>query len=395
MEQPLIVHVVHRFSVGGLENGVVNLVNRMPDWRHAIVALTEVADEFRGRLLREDVTCIPLHKGPGHAFGLYPTLYRLFRGLRPSIVHTRNLAALEAVVPAWAARVRVRVHGEHGRDVRDLDLKSRRYRLVRRVYRPFVHHFVALSRDIESYLREGVGVAQTRLTHIYNGVDAERFRPAPSGRPPIPGCPFREPGLFLVGSVGRMEAVKDPVNLARAFVAALALAPRAREQLRLVMVGDGPKLAETKRVVREAGVDELVWFAGERADVPDVLRGLDCFALPSLAEGISNTILEAMASGLPVVATRVGGNADLMIEGLTGQLVPRADSAALADAILGYLKDPPAARRHGKAGRQHIEQHFSVERMVDRYEKLYRDLLRGSEPRPAGRSSTTHRAAKG
>jgi len=397
VERPLIAHVVRRFSVGGLENGIVNLVNRLPEsaWRHAIVALTEVADDFRARIRRDDVTCVALHKPPGQPFGLYPRLYRLFRELRPSIVHTRNLAALETVVPAWAAGVPVRIHGEHGRDVADLDLSSRKYRLVRRAYRPFVHHFVALSHDIESYLRDGVGVPAARITHIFNGVDTERFRPLPAGKAPIPGCPFRGAGLFVVGTVGRMEAVKDPGNLARAFVTALSLAPRARERLRLVMVGDGPQRAEAERIVREAGAGELAWFAGERADVPDVLRGLDCFALPSLAEGISNTILEAMASGLPVVATRVGGNADLMVEGMTGRLVPRANGTALAEAILGYFADPAAARRHGKAGRHHVEQEFSLDRMVRRYERLYLDLLRTPARGPAGRASAPHGAAKG
>jgi sugar transferase (PEP-CTERM/EpsH1 system associated) len=397
LERPLVVHVVHRFAVGGLENGVVNLVNAMPEaaWRHAVVALTEIDETFRARIRRDDVACVALRKPPGHGFRLYPAFYRLLRELRPSIVHTRNLAALEMTVPAWAAGVPVRIHGEHGRDVTDLDLARRRYRLVRRAYRPFVDHFVALSHGLESYLRERVGVPAARVTHIYNGVDTGRFHPAAAGKAPIPGCPFAAPELFLLGTVGRMEAVKDSVNLARAFVAALGLAPRARERLRLVMVGDGPQRDEAERIVNAAGAGDLAWFAGERSDVPDILRGLDCFALPSLAEGISNTILEAMASGLPVVATRVGGNADLMVEGLTGRLVPRADSAALAGAIAGYLADPVAARRHGRAGRRHVEQHFSLERMVRRYERLYLDLLRGRAPASAERASAPHGAAKG
>ena len=397
MERPLVVHVVYRFAVGGLENGLVNLVNRLPEtaWRHAIVALTEVEDGFRARIRRDDVDCIALHKPPGHAFRLFPALYRLFRDLRPSIVHTRNLAALETLVPAWAAGVPVRIHGEHGRDVNDVDGSNRRYRLARRLYRPFVHHFVALSHDLESYVRDRVGVPAARITQIYNGVDTEQFRPSPAGKTPIPGCPFSGAGLFLVGTVGRMDAVKDPVNLARAFVIALALSPRAKQSLRLVMVGDGPQRADTERVVREAGVQDRVWFAGERPDVPDIMRGLDCFALPSLAEGVSNTVLEAMASGLPVVATRVGGNADLMVDGMTGRLVPRADSVALAGAILAYVADPAAARRHGKAGRHHVAREFSLERMVRRYERLYLELLRSSAHGRTGPSSAPHGASRG
>jgi sugar transferase (PEP-CTERM/EpsH1 system associated) len=397
METPLIAHVVFRFSIGGLENGVVNLINRMPEtaWRHAVIALTDVDDGFRRRIRRSDVACIALHKPPGHAFRLYPDLYRLFRELRPSVVHTRNLAALETVAPAWAARVPVRIHGEHGRDVTDLDGSNRRYRMVRRAFKPFVHHFVTVSRDLASYLDGAVGVPSSRITQIYNGVDTDAFHAAPASKPAIPGCTFSRDGLFLVGAVGRMEAVKDPANLARAFVTAVSRSPDAKARMRLVLVGDGPQRAEAERIVQEAGIGNLVWFAGERSDVPDVMRGLDCFVLPSLAEGISNTILEAMASGLPVVATRVGGNADLMIEGMTGQLVPRADSGALAEAILGYFRDPATARRHGKAGRHRVEQHFSLDQMARQYERLYLELLRASTRGRIGRQQAPHGAAKG
>jgi glycosyltransferase involved in cell wall biosynthesis len=145
--------------------------------------------------------------------------------------------------------------------------------------------------------------------------------------------------------------------------------------LRLVLVGAGPLRGEIESIVRAANAESLVWFAGERSDIPDVLRGLDCFVLPSLAEGISNTLLEAMASGLPVIATRVGANADLMEDGLSGRLVPRADPEALAREMLAYLADPVLARRHGRAGRQIVERRFSLERMVGDYEALYRRLL--------------------
>jgi sugar transferase (PEP-CTERM/EpsH1 system associated) len=300
--RPLVVHVMYRFDVGGLENGVVNLINRMPAdaYRHAVLALTEVTD-FRRRIARDDVEFISLAKPPGHLWWLYPRLFRLFRQLRPAIVHSRNLAALEVAVPAWAAGVPVRIHGEHGRDVGDLEGLNKTYQWLRRLYNPFVTHFIALSRDLENYLLDPVGIARRKVVQIYNGVDAERFHPA-DGLPIIDGCPFRRPQHWLVGTVGRMQTVKDQTLLARAFVRALEREPALRQRLRLVMVGEG--LCARKRKGSDvAGVADLAWLPGERHDVPDILRGLDCFVLPSLAEGISNTILEAMASGLPVIAT--------------------------------------------------------------------------------------------
>jgi len=377
----LIVHVVFRFAVGGLENGLVNLINRLPanSWRHAIVALTEIDAEFCKRITRGDVQYIALGKGPGHAIPLYPALFRLLRRLRPAIVHTRNLAALEASFPAWAARVPVRVHGEHGRDVWDLDGSSIRRQWARRAFRPFVSEYVALSPDLKEYLCTRIGIPEDHVEQIYNGVDTDRFFPSRHGRAPIDGCPFQSSDLWLVGTVGRMETVKDQTNLARAFVRALRLRPDARHRMRLVMVGEGSLRPQVEAILTEGKARDLAWLTGEREDVPGLLHGLDCFVLPSLAEGVSNTILEAMACGLPVVATRVGANGELIEDGTSGRLVPSRNSDALAREIVAYFDAPAIARRHGRAGRQIVERRFSLERMVERYHRLYSGLVSKGE----------------
>ena len=370
--RPLIVHVVYRFDTGGLENGVVNLLNHLPAgaYRHAVVSLTEVT-AFKQRVQRDDVMYVALNKGPGHAIRLFPQLWRLFRRLRPAIVHTRNLAALEAQVPAWAAGVPVRIHGEHGRDVGDLHGHSRKYQWVRRVHSPLVHRYVALSQDLAGYLSQRVGIDGSRIEQIYNGVDVQRFCPPAGSDPaPIAGCPF-DPGHWLVGTVGRMQTVKNQTLLAQAFVDALRHAPALRERMRLVMVGDGPLRAEAMTLLQGAGVAHLAWLPGERADVAEVMRGLDCFVLPSLAEGISNTILEAMATGLPVLATGVGGNAELVGHGRSGEIVPSGDAAALAQALVRLADDPAAAAAMGRAGREEVERRFSLQAMEAAYRRLY------------------------
>ena len=384
-KRPCIAHVLYRFDVGGLENGVVNLINQLPPdaYRHAVVALTDVTD-FRARIRRGDVRFFELHKGPGHGVRLYPRLFRLFRDLSPSIVHTRNLAALEATVPAWLARVPVRVHGEHGRDIGDLDGSNRKYQRVRRLYRPLVSHYVALSKNLADYLRGPIGVAPKRVSQIYNGVDTSRFAPAPHARPTIAGCPFSAPDEWLVGTVGRMQGVKDQVTLAKAFVNAAQRHPSG-DRLRLVMIGDGPLRERVEAVLGAADLRAAAWLPGERSDVPDILRGLDCFVLPSLAEGVSNTILEAMATGLPIIATRVGGNPELIDDGITGRFVPSADSGAMASAILGYFDDPATARKHARAARDAAVQRFSLDRMVRDYLSLYDALLGGANATPATR----------
>ena len=369
--RPLIAHVMYRFDVGGLANGIVNLINHMPRdaYRLVVIALTEITD-FRRRIVRDDVQFIALNKHPGHALWMYPRLFRLFRELRPHIVHTRNLAALELAVPAWAAGVAFRIHGEHGRDVGDLDGSNKKFQWVRRLYRPFVTYYIALSHDLAHYLTDRVGVGRNKVCQIYNGVDAQRFYPA-DRRQAMTGCPFDDPDLWLVGTVGRMQTVKNQTDLARAFIEVLRLVPALRKRLRLVMIGDGSLRQPVQALLEEAGCADLAWLPGERGDVPDVLRGLDCFVLPSLAEGVSNTILEAMACGLPVIATDVGGNSELVDDGSTGILVPPGNVPALAAAIAGLADDGKRAAAMGRAGRQRVEREFSLAAMVDQYRTLY------------------------
>ncbi len=381
---PLIAHVIYRLDIGGMENGLINLINHMPPerYRHAIVCLDDYTD-FRRRLRRPDVECYALHKRPGKDFGLYLRMWRLLRRLRPQIVHTRNLPALDSLVPATLARVPYRVHGEHGRDVIDIDGSSAKYTLLRRALRPLAHRYIALSHDLEGWLRGRIGIRPERLVHICNGVDMDWFHPAPGGRLPLPVAGFAGGDTFVIGSVLRLQPVKDPMNLVRAFVKLLARTPRLRARARLALVGDGPLYIEVERELMRAGVRDLVWLPGARNDVAQLLRGFDAFVLPSLAEGISNTILEAMASGLPVVATNVGGNSELVAEGETGALVPRSDPDALAQALGLYLEDAATAARHGRAARERVEREFSLEAMVQRYVAVYDDLL-GAPARARG-----------
>lgn len=382
--RPLVAHVLHRFDTGGLENGVVNLINRLPGdrFRHAVIALTEIT-EFSRRIERDDVQLIALNKPPGQGVWMFPRVRNLLRDLQPAIVHTRNLGALEMALPAAWAGVPVRIHGEHGWDMSDPEGRSRKFRFVRRAYRPFVHQYIALSRHLDRYLVDHVGVAPQRIAQLYNGVDAELFRPRDGERLAIAGSPFTAPALWLVGTVGRLSPVKDQVTLARAFVRATQLVPEARERMRLVIAGGGPLRAQIEQVLTDGGVHDKAWLAGDRKDVPDIMRGLDAFVLPSIAEGISNTILEAMASALPVVATDVGGNAELLDNGVTGQLVPSRDADTMATALLEDFRRPELARERGRRARLEVERRFTLDGMVAAYGDLYERLLAQAAARGA------------
>ena len=367
---PLIAHVIHHLVIGGLENGLVNLINRIPPhrYRHAVVCMTDYSD-FSRRIRREDVPIFAMNKKLGQDFGVYGRLYRLFRRIRPDVVHSRNLTAMDSLLPAMLAGVRARIHGEHGRDQFDTDGRNRKYRWLRRLHRPLINHYVTVSRDLEGYLREAIRVPPKRITQIYNGVDVEAFHPSPDGREGMD--PYRDARYFVVGTVGRLQPVKDQVTLVRAMIELWRSDESARRWLRLALVGDGPLRAEAEELLRRENAVDYAWFAGARDDVPSMMRGLDLFVLPSRAEGISNTLLEAMASGLPVVATRVGGNPELMEEGRTGMLVPPMDPQAMAAAIGRYYSNREMARRQGAFAREIAVRRFGLDVMVTNYLNLY------------------------
>jgi sugar transferase (PEP-CTERM/EpsH1 system associated) len=368
--RPLIVHVVFRFDYGGLENGIVNVVNGLAGgkFRHAIVALTESTDF--SRRLHGDVAVYALHKRPGKDPATYWRLFRLLRKLRPFAVHTRNFGTLDCAVVAFLAGVPIRIHGEHGWDVFDPDGARRKYRLLRQVFGRFVHVFVTVSDDLRRWLVERVGIPAGRVRRIHNGVDTERFRPSDPGEPrPLPPEIFA-PGTLVVGSVTRFAAIKDPLNLVEAFIRARAHSAPEADALRLLMVGDGDLRATALARLEAAGLAPACWLPGSRDDVPALLRSMDVFVLGSLREGISNTVLEAMASGVPVIATNTGGNTEL-VTAATGQLVPVADPAALATAMVDYARDAALRSRLGRQARERAVQEFSIAAMLANYRALY------------------------
>lgn len=397
---PHVVHVIYRLDVGGLENGVVNLVNRMPAerYRHTILCLAGYSETFRQRITRRDVAVVSIDKRPGKDLAAYGRMWRLLRRLRPDVVHTRNLGTVDMQWIAATAGVRARVHGEHGWEASDPQGRNPRSLRIRRACRPVIQRYVPMSRDIADWLVVQVGVDPARIRQLYSGVHTQRFHPragvteAGERRPAVPpaGLPagFLDGDPVVIGTVGRLDPVKNQATLLEALRSLSDRGAAAASNVRLVIAGDGPLRGPLEVEAARLGVSGQVWFAGSRSDTPDVLRALDVFVLPSVNEGISNTILEAMATGLPVVAARVGGNPELIQDGVTGTLYDPSAPGAAGEAILRYLTDPALRRAHGAAGRARAVQNFSLEAMVKRYVDLYDELL-ARAPAPGGRRPAT------
>ncbi len=382
--RPIIAHVLFRLDVGGLENGVVNLLNNLPQdkYRHIVISLTEIT-HFKDRITNREVEYISLHKHPGKDIKIYIKLYRMLKKLKPKVVHTRNLPALDAVMPAFLAGVPYIIHSEHGRDTIDIDGSNKKYRLLRRLLSPVIDRFAALSMDLENWLIKDVGISSKKVVRICNGVDTERFSPSVTTN--VAGYPAEFDDKIVIGTVGRMEEVKDTLLLVRAFVHFIENHPQHREKVRLVLVGNGNLFAPAEKLIEDNAIQDLVWMPGARDDVPAILHKLDIFVLPSLAEGISNTILESMATGLPVIATDVGGNRELVDDGKTGYIVPASDSKWMADAMNKYVEDDQLRQQHGKNAIERIQQNFSFAAMVAKYDNLYSSVLEKEKGKTAQR----------
>ena len=373
---PLIMHIIYRLAMGGLENGLVNLINHMPSgrYRHAIVCLTDFT-EFRERLHSESVSVVALHKKPGVDWKAYGRLWKIIKELQPTIVHTRNLPTIELNVVAALAGVPCRIHGEHGRDIHDQYGASKKFLIFRKILRRAIHHYVAVSQDLEGWLQQTVEIPREKISQIYNGVDHTMFHVTGSGREEIFPKDFADPSHVVIGTVGRLQAVKGHRTLIQGITHLVADQPSLATKVRLVIVGDGPLRKSLEALVCDAGLQDVVWMPGLREDIPQILQSFDVFVLPSEAEGISNTILEAMATGLPVLATRVGGNAELVVEGETGTLVPAKDPHALKNALVEFIEHPDMRTRYGSKGRSRVEQSFSLQAMVKNYLRVYDELM--------------------
>lgn len=375
-ERPLIAHIIHRLDVGGLENGLVNLINNMPEgkYRHVIICMTEYTD-FRYRLNDSNTEIYQLLKNDGKDLHVFYRLWKLLRKLRPDIVHTRNLGTLECVVPALLAGVRIRIHGEHGRDMLDIDGTNKKYIMLRKILRPFVSKYIALSKDLENWLHNSVAIKPARIRQLYNGVDTTKFSPRKVTEHKIPDKYLVESGIKIIGTVGRISGEKDQFSLVRAMAIVFKRKPELTANLRLIIIGDGPLFSELEKLVKQEQLQAYIWLAGARNDVADLFNEMDLFVLPSLGEGISNTILEAMASGLPIIATNVGGNPELVLEGKTGMLVSPKTPDELADKIIDFHEQPDLFHEYGKAAKKRIEKEFSLDAMVARYISVYDDMI--------------------
>jgi sugar transferase (PEP-CTERM/EpsH1 system associated) len=359
MSQLHICHIVLSLEPGGLENGVVNVVSGLDprEFRSSVCCLQRVG-AFADRL-GAGVAVTGMDLKPGNHPWMAVRIARLLRAWHADIVHTRNAESFfYGVVAARLAGVRAVIHSEHGREFPEKPLRAW---LQRRLLRNVDFAFT-VSRQLKSDLERELRVPASRFEVLYNGVDVGRFQcqRAHDLAPDSSHTP-------LIASVGRLVPVKNYALLLHA-VARLANALPCR----LLLIGEGPERAALERLAAQLGLERRVAFPGHRDDVAQLLAEVDIFVLPSLSEGLSNTLLEAMAAGLPVVASDVGGNRELIEPERSGLLFPSGDVAALTAHLERLLGSGELRARLGEAAALRARTEFSMQAMLARYSELYR-----------------------
>jgi sugar transferase (PEP-CTERM/EpsH1 system associated) len=367
-----IMHVVNNLGKGGLENGLVNLVERLdPRKFEHIVCTVRGLGPNADRLPLDRVRLLPLASADSNSRFQTPALVRAIRSLRPHIVHSRNWAAIEAVVAARVARACAVVHSEHGFEAEAWAAEPRRRIYFRRLAFELADQVLSVSSQLRDVHAGRTGFPARRIAVIHNGVDCEKFFPDPAGR----ASARDELGIgeaeFCIGCVANLLPVKAHMTL----LAALDAMPEQAGEWRLLLIGDGPERPGLEAFVEaHPRCKQRVRFLGSSGRVPELLRGMDVFVLPSLAEGICNSLLEAMATGLPVVATAVGGNPEVVVDGESGLLFPARDVRALSSRLLQLGTDRRLRAQLARGAIQRVREEFSIASMVRAYEQLYAGL---------------------
>lgn len=371
-----LAYIVDSLGYGGLERQVVDLVNHLSrSCFDPIIVCLRKSGPSAGYLRPPLPPVFELHRREGHDIGLPFRLARLLRRTSTEIIHSNNWSTfVEAAAAKTLSRVPALVHTQHGLEFGDEPGSSLLKRWVRRSGVGFAvgvnDAVVSVSGAGQEWCRRGWRVPKSKSVLIPNGVEL----PARANRSVVARM-RQEMGLqrgdLVVGSVGTLRPVKNFQGLIRAFGAVVERLPRAR----LLVVGDGAEREALEELISGLGLENAARLVGPRSDVHQLLAVMDVFALASHSEGMSLAVLEALGTGVPVVATRVGGNPEIVHDGETGILVEPGDESGLSEAIVSLLSDERRRERMGAEGRRSVGSAFSLEAMAQHYEELYTRVL--------------------
>jgi glycosyltransferase involved in cell wall biosynthesis len=360
---PRVLLVGLSLAPGGTERLIRDLADRLRDEVAMAVCCIDERGAWGDSLAQSGIPVSALRRRPGFRPWLGARIASIAAAHRADVIHCHQYSPFVYGCIARCLRPARLVFTEHGR-LGDRPPSRKRF-AANQVLRHIPNRVFTVSEDLKRHLvREGF--APGRVEVIYNGIDIGPS-PGPSSREAARRALGLPAEAFIAMAVGRLDPVKDYSGLVRAFARVLG----HRRDGRLVLVGDGPERPAVERAAAQLGIAHAVTLAGHREDVNALLPAADVFVNSSEFEGISLTILEAMAACLPVVATRVGGTPEI-VSPETGVLVPAGDADALASALVAMAADAAGRRARGIAGRRAAEQRFSLDRMINQYLTVYR-----------------------
>jgi sugar transferase (PEP-CTERM/EpsH1 system associated) len=370
MRRTKIIHVVRTLATGGTEGVVRKLLAGLDPELFEQKVCTLVKS---GNPASEE-HC--LNSATGKLEFLVPYLAQVFMRERPDVVHSRNWATIEAIAAAKLSVVPAIVHSEHGRDLSTQGAQPIRRRLLRRLAYGWADRLFCVSQELKDYYCRELKWGRDVFEVIPNGVDVEQFRPDDRARAEIRAKLQAGPKTMVVGTVGRLDPIKDHLTFLRAGEMALGKGL----DVRLVIVGDGVQRAQLESTLsRNSNLARRTTLTGDVRNVAQFLNGFDVFVLPSLSEGMSNTLLESMAVGVPPIVTAVGGNTEVVEEGRSGLTVDPRDAERICDYLVQLAADEPYRKRLGHNARQRVSRQFSIARMLDRYTRMYCELTQPTE----------------
>lgn len=371
-------HVIYAFQAGGMERGLLNLINYgdRDRFHHVVLCLTE-AGAFAKLLTSPSCTVIELHKKQGNDWRLPWLIAQKARQHMIDILHARGWPAMvETIVGGWLADVPAMVYTFHGKTFNELQGVSFKRRWIQRIMIRRYNRVMTLNRSMRSDLSAECLIPEAFIQIIANGVDLNIFRPQQEKL--SLRVAFNLPkDRVIVGNVARLDPVKNHEVILRAL-------SRVEKVLRpfFLLVGDGSHRVALQRQIYELGLDSDVCLFGYSNHIPKLLNCMDFYVQASLYEGFSNTVLEALACGLPVLATKVGGTTDILTENKEGFFFQPTDDEMLASLFVLLVRDQELRCVLGEQARGRAAQYFPVQSMVHKYEAIYRDLVQenGSKP---------------
>lgn len=365
-----IMQITHDLNYGGLQKLVVDISKNLDKSRYQVSVCTlRESGSLEEELVMSGIKVIKLPSAKNGADYLsFWKLSSILREERPDIIHTHNTQPfIEGGIAAILAKIPVHVHTDHGRQFPD----KKRYMFAEWVFSHFANQMVAVSENLKEDISKYEGIRTDKIKVILNGIDGNKYKNKIDKNKKRKELNIDNRNNPILGFVGRLSPEKGLIYL----IKAMKLLVKEFPNILLLIVGEGALLEELKRETKALGMEQNIRFIGPRSDINEILGILDIFVLPSLREGLPLVLLEAAAASLPIVATDVGGNRQVVKHGTNGLLVKHGDATSLYNAIKKMIMDEAMRKEFGCKSFDLFINNFTIETMIKKYEDIYQDCL--------------------